>query len=961
MSLNRARKNRFSLGIEPLESRVLLTAEPLMVNSIADVVDPDDNVLTFREAVNQAVSGDKIVFDQTVFSKTNNQILLESTILIDKALTIDGALSDGGRVTLWANASEEKSFRVININKVQNLETLGSDFFTNVTLAGLNIEGGYLKNGNGAGINVSGFSIKLNIENCSIANNYTESGVGGGLSYSDAKVSGSVSAVKVSFLNNSASRGSAFYVNDPLSSVAATLSSCVFAGNNSFSGPIVDIVCGAASSITDCTIAGNVIDVDTASFLNFSYPSNVQATHIIKNVVVSDNKCVNSESKPESLTIGEGISVEYSLFDSCSQLAENPDFNKLVGTNYFNPEMKTFAAELWESENGEYLFKKWTEAEWLDNLQLAGNSIAVNTGSSSSNTDAQGNNRAQGGGWTSENELLLCDRGALEYSGTAPTIDVQIQELFICELKLAEGTEIGTISISDQDNLDKLDINWPTSEDFSYVQSENDNHTWTIKAKKDLDVQNEPYSCAVSAVDTYGKESRETISVIVEQKMQFDLNLEASITVREKKASESDSKTVRTELPENSVITEWSQYYVEVWAKYTSQNLGNSGNCRVSFTCTVISEANSSGTNLFIPESYQAGGIFTEFQVGGMVQGDNGALTITCSGTISNSLLNQQILLGKILYSSINPKGEITNQGGAYTHETLTTTLSEFDLRAAEGDGSLQNVSRSHINNGQSSTSKAVATRCVTFDSDDSGTVNMTDFINFAQHFNHTSEDESWLTSGILYDYNGDNKVNMDDFIAFAQNFNASGERHSVISFPTSIPSDPASASAAASISAVFSASEFASESDIESEMAQELFFEPKSNPEPISALQADESPILVSDDSERSLDSATLLINDRNQNLRIANRILSESDNNISDFTNDIAEELLNSLLSPSAVQIKSKSLYPTESLYNLELTDTDSFNDNNDNSAQNGDLDKIPENFPQNGQIRLAFPGRI
>src|SRR5206468_11542117 len=88
--LRHRRPRPWRLQVEHLEDRTVPST--LHVNTALDEVVPGDGMLSLREAINAANSGDKIVFDAALAGQTI--ALTEGELLIDKSLTILGLGAD---------------------------------------------------------------------------------------------------------------------------------------------------------------------------------------------------------------------------------------------------------------------------------------------------------------------------------------------------------------------------------------------------------------------------------------------------------------------------------------------------------------------------------------------------------------------------------------------------------------------------------------------------------------------------------------------------------------------------------------------------------------------------------------------------------------------------------------------------------------------------------------------------
>ena len=260
------RPRRFRPGLEILEDRAVPAV--LNVTTALDEVDPNDGVLSLREAIQQAnpatPGGDTIVFDSSLNHQTIT--LNGNELLINKNLNIQGPGAD-----LLAISGNRLS-RVFDVPS----PPAGSIVIPQVSLSGLTIEYGNAGTGTGgaivtggtlslSGCNFSGNSANyyggaidsngsLKLDGCNFSGNIAPAD-GGGI-YGD----GPITASNCVFSNNSSagSGGAIFHYNSPLS-----LSGCTFSNNNAWNGDGGAIrdgggVVGALSlTLSQCTLSTN--------------------------------------------------------------------------------------------------------------------------------------------------------------------------------------------------------------------------------------------------------------------------------------------------------------------------------------------------------------------------------------------------------------------------------------------------------------------------------------------------------------------------------------------------------------------------------------------------------------------------------------------------------------------------------------------------------------------------------
>ncbi len=207
----RRRPARFRPGLEILEGRDVPST--LTVTTPLDEVNPNDGVLSLREAIQQAnpatPGGDTIVFD----SSLNRQAITlnGNELLIDKNLNIQGPGD-----TLLA----------ISGNHLSRVFELAA--YEQVTLAGLTIRDG----------NDPGFGSFLND--------------GGGI-YNN----GALTVSGCTFSSNSASRSGGAIINGGVGTLS--LSGSTFSGNSSSNqgGAIMSVAGGNTVKASDCIFSGN--------------------------------------------------------------------------------------------------------------------------------------------------------------------------------------------------------------------------------------------------------------------------------------------------------------------------------------------------------------------------------------------------------------------------------------------------------------------------------------------------------------------------------------------------------------------------------------------------------------------------------------------------------------------------------------------------------------------------------
>ena len=211
------------------------------VNSLADPGDGtcDDTECTFREAIDAAASGDKVVFSAGLQGEI--QLTAGQLRIAQKDLSIDGA----GRITVDAqNAS-----RVLIVEGVVGTH--------DVSITGINIEDGTLTLGqDGAGILVN-VGAHLRLENVTVAANTTD-GNGGGIYVTSTST---VTFVNSTLKNNHAGRSGGGVAGTG----GITVSGSTISGNTAgiAGGGLYGFnsINGGKSIITGSTISGNQADL----------------------------------------------------------------------------------------------------------------------------------------------------------------------------------------------------------------------------------------------------------------------------------------------------------------------------------------------------------------------------------------------------------------------------------------------------------------------------------------------------------------------------------------------------------------------------------------------------------------------------------------------------------------------------------------------------------------------------
>jgi LPXTG-site transpeptidase (sortase) family protein len=223
-------------------------AATLTVTKAADTNDGVcDADCSLREAIAAAASGDTISFDG------NYTILLGSTLVIARNLTIDGAghtitVSGGGSVGVFqvngGVTAALNSLIITNGNAVNGGGILSSGM---LTVTNSTVSNSHASWGGGGIYNAAGFTLTLT--NTTLTGN-TSSNYGGGI-YND----GGLTITGSTLSSNSATYGGGVYNGNSMSITGSTLSGNSTAVANGQGGGIYN---AGALTVTDCTFSGNV-------------------------------------------------------------------------------------------------------------------------------------------------------------------------------------------------------------------------------------------------------------------------------------------------------------------------------------------------------------------------------------------------------------------------------------------------------------------------------------------------------------------------------------------------------------------------------------------------------------------------------------------------------------------------------------------------------------------------------
>ena len=456
--------NTRKLRLESLEERALLAVtaggfelaaalpEPAaatawIVNTLDDATswDTADDILSLREAIGRAQTGDTITFDESLAGGT---ITLSGTELsIDKGITID-ASSIGG-MTIDADG------------KSRALYIYGGDETNPVELIGLTITGGQTNTNDyfsyGGGIRISGM---LKITDCTIERNAAggDYGYGGGI-YN----SGILAVTNSTVMGNTVNASSNGYGGGVYNSGTLTLTDSTIEGNATYHGG--GIFNGGTVTIIDSAIIGNTANLEgggvrndsgTVTIINSAVTENVannsgggffigSGTVVIINAIITGNTAngrdysngggiFNSGSLTvTNSTISGNIARNYGGIYNDGTLALA---NTIVSLNCANYQTDFYSSSSYSSIKNIIGFDpgfvvapvfedgKLVNADELD-LSLTPESIAIDRGTNDvveTETDIAGNPRIAAA-WR---EIATVDIGAYEHQGRVEQEDVPL-------------------------------------------------------------------------------------------------------------------------------------------------------------------------------------------------------------------------------------------------------------------------------------------------------------------------------------------------------------------------------------------------------------------------------------------------------------------------------------------------------------------------------------------------------
>jgi len=252
----------YQFGTEPEPQLIVVT-------SIADIVNDNDEIVTLREALEYAEPGATITFANSLKGKTiavdQGQFRTNKTLMIDASNLYDATTQTPG-ITI----SGQGNHRIllvdrgadVEINGITFTNSAGSTIYSNyarLSLSNCVISDNHTQYYDGGGI-YSQYSTTT-LSNCIVANNTAESGSGGGI----YQTYGTLSLNNCVISNNKAKNdGGGVYFNGG----AMTLANCVLTNNYSSSslGGAINYnkysYAGSGLVATNCLVAGNTTGGD---------------------------------------------------------------------------------------------------------------------------------------------------------------------------------------------------------------------------------------------------------------------------------------------------------------------------------------------------------------------------------------------------------------------------------------------------------------------------------------------------------------------------------------------------------------------------------------------------------------------------------------------------------------------------------------------------------------------------
>ncbi len=253
-SRNFASSRFSSLRLEALEQRHLLTATVVEVTTTQDVIDPNDGLVSLREAVLEANASPN---DYQIVLPAGTYTLTIQGANEDAALTGDLDILNSGSVTIVGAGADTTTIDASGLfdaglgygDRIFDVQTSAALDLTGLTLTGGSAPTASTSSGASGGAirNAGG---QLTVIDCTLSNNDAPLGLGGVIyNLGQLTVTGST------FSGNTAhSAGSAVYTN---SSQSSSIGSSEFLGNSTTVGSGAPIYQdGGQLSITGCSVSG---------------------------------------------------------------------------------------------------------------------------------------------------------------------------------------------------------------------------------------------------------------------------------------------------------------------------------------------------------------------------------------------------------------------------------------------------------------------------------------------------------------------------------------------------------------------------------------------------------------------------------------------------------------------------------------------------------------------------------
>ena len=239
----------------------------IVVDSDADVVDADDGVVTLREALADAESGDTITFADSLQGKTIALDTALGELTVNQSLTIDASdLWDASASVPGLTISGQRATRILRVKGGSNYSQGRLDVEIDVKINGIMFTNGCAGDYGGA---IRSTGAKLLINNCVICDNEAANG-GGGVS---STFYGNTTLANCLLTNNSAyggnAMGGAIYSDATLS-----LDNCLICDNEAKrnGGGVYASQVQGSTRFANCTVTNNTAVIGGGVFLNGSAP-----------------------------------------------------------------------------------------------------------------------------------------------------------------------------------------------------------------------------------------------------------------------------------------------------------------------------------------------------------------------------------------------------------------------------------------------------------------------------------------------------------------------------------------------------------------------------------------------------------------------------------------------------------------------------------------------------------------